>query len=125
MTRYLKKKSDGRSVIPVQDLLIWTPVLSDHPGLEEYSDPTNGAQSDGIADEAHVDDLLDDGGLPDANKILVLVEAIGSLKPEDFTKGTLLSKPKPRVEALEIIVGFEVSADDRDLAWEEFQRSKG
>ena len=50
----------------------------------------------------------------DQEIIELIVEAIGELDPEDgFTESGV-----PRVNALEEIVGFDITAEDRDEAWE-------
>jgi hypothetical protein len=48
------------------------------------------------------------------NKLQQIVAAIGNLNPEtDFTGGG-----KPKVEALEAVLGFDISAEERDAAWQ-------
>jgi len=48
----------------------------------------------------------------DAERLELIVAAIGELGPDDFTQGGL-----PEVEALEGALGFDLSAAERDQAW--------
>lgn len=51
-----------------------------------------------------------------SEKLQQITDAIKTLNPEDFTGGG-----KPKVEALEASLGFDVSATERDDAWQAYQ----
>jgi len=55
----------------------------------------------------------------DKEKLLLLIAAIATLKPEEFTKGG-----SPQTAALSFAVGFDVTAVERDEAWAEVQKQK-
>jgi hypothetical protein len=52
-------------------------------------------------------------------KLLALLAAIATLKPEDFTKGS-----GPKIEALSTAFGSPVTAAERDEAWAEVNKLK-
>lgn len=52
-------------------------------------------------------------------KMQQIIAAIKALNPEtDFTAGG-----KPKVDVLASVVGFDISADERDAAWQAYQES--
>lgn len=61
------------------------------------------------------------GGKPD-DLTAAVVEAIGKLRaagnPDHFTEA---GKGKPKVDALEAVLSYEISASDRDAAWDVIQ----
>jgi hypothetical protein len=60
-------------------------------------------------------------GVTAANKQVLIVNAITNLDPEkDFTATGL-----PRADTLAEILGFPVSAAERDIAWQTYQREAG
>ena len=53
-----------------------------------------------------------------------IIDAIGQLDPDNSQAWT--SGGKPDVAALELVLGYDIDAADRDAAWAEFQaREKG
>lgn len=53
---------------------------------------------------------------PSSSNIEAIMEAIGSLKPEDFAKDG-----KPKIPCLETLLDTKVSGADRDAAWAKYQ----
>jgi hypothetical protein len=53
-----------------------------------------------------------------SEKMQKITDAIKTLNPEDFTVGG-----KPKVEAIEATLGFDISAQERDDAWQACQEA--
>jgi len=53
-----------------------------------------------------------------SEKLQQITDAIKTLNPEDFTGGG-----KPKVEALEAALGFDISAQERDDAWQTYREA--
>lgn len=135
---YLRKKSDPRPIIPLGELLIWTPILAEREDLEMYvpgkvpvgppelsapsleniviipqSQPVQPGDSVLLAPQ-------EDEPAIDPNRITLIVEAIKKLdRKRDFTKKTTHRESMPRVESIELVVGFKLQPGEREIAWEE------
>jgi hypothetical protein len=54
-----------------------------------------------------------------AHRLQEVKKAIASLDPDDFTSGG-----PPRVKSIEDTCGFDITTDERDLAWKQIQADK-
>ena len=141
-TIYLRKKSDPRPVIPLGELFIWTPILAEREdmeiyvlgkimaGLTEISAPKpediiiiRPSQPVQPGDSVLLASQKDEPAI-DPNRITMIVEAIKKLDPKkDYTKKTTQRESMPRVESIELAVGFKLHAGEREIAWEEVKVS--
>ncbi|NKE69895.1 hypothetical protein [Candidatus Manganitrophus noduliformans] len=135
---YLKKKSDPRPIIPVEDLYIWNPILAEREDMEVYVpgqvsvspvglqppsqenaiviDPSDFQPGDSV--KLSPEDELNTMTV-DPNRIKAIVEAIGKLDPKkDYTKKTPQREAMPRVESIERLTGFKLEPGERDIALE-------
>ena len=130
--KFVKRKGDDRSPImsytPAFEKMLKDGVLEFCPDpAESVTDPTPNLTPEVIVSTG--DKTEEDAGkepeIP-ANTVAVqaqIVEVIKGLdmNDENFTVRTKVSEPKPRVEAIEKILRFNISADERDAAWKAFQ----
>jgi hypothetical protein len=61
---------------------------------------------------------------PDPNKVTVIVSAIPQLKEADWTKATGQRPAMPRVDALSILLGYDVTREERDAAFKEYSEQR-
>lgn len=122
------------------DLYIWQPLLAARPDMEEYFPlaaepevvdaapaPVVEAVVAAIEAPAPAAPPVDAAPAPapvippllegDPNRLTMIVEAIGALRPEDYRKS------KPKVTALEAVLGFQISEKERDAAMEEMKKA--
>lgn len=141
--RYLRKISDTRPVIPLSDLFIWSEILSERPDMVEIWGPPpaeanrlGGVQSpDGerflplirpvIDEEANsIPPVLETASPGDQYRLTLIVAAIAVMPLEEYTLPDPRTPAKPRVDRLRSVVGFDVSAVERDCAFEIFLEAK-
>lgn len=120
--KYIRKKG---TTLPIY---VWTGKLASRPDMEECEGPV-------LVKEARLapsspppvitpeEAQVLPNGYPVVSRIGKIVEAIKGLSKDDFTTtGT----PKPKVHALTAILGYgegeEVTAEERNEAWEIYQK---
>ncbi|MBI3805398.1 MAG: hypothetical protein HY282_16745 [Nitrospirae bacterium] len=141
--RYLRKINDTRPVIPVGDLFIWSEILSQRPDMVEIWGPPpaeanrlGGVQSpDGERFLPRILPVIDEEANPippvsetpspgDQYRIALIVAAIAVMPLEEYTLPDPRTPAKPRVDRLRSVLGFDVSAVERDCAFEIFLEAK-
>ena len=109
------------------EVFVWTERLAMRPDMVPYEPPVTEQDSqkedvaagntglksfvpdpDQIGQTQAGDDIP-----PDPNKVIAIQDAIATLTPEDFTRTGL-----PKMEALEALLGFKPTAEERSAAVE-------
>lgn len=137
---YLKKKSDTRPIIPMEELWISTEALLKRDDMEEYVpgkvsiQPPKPAEMEMLPPAVNLgtdSDIPpppsvtlasgdDDDAPVDLNQIAMIKQVIRVLdKDRDFTKKTPQRESMPRVEAIERELGRKLLPGEREAAWEE------
>lgn len=118
--RLLRRKGDDSGRV-----FAYNPVLAVKEEFEEVIIPTAiPQQPETAAKQTLPEDPLAQGqesaDVNDANKEQLIIAAIATLDPEDFTAETPTSPPKPRTDVLSRKLGFKVTAVERDAAYKEY-----
>ena len=121
MMKYLRKHGTN-------EIFVWTERLAMRPDMVLYEPPVKveDSQKEDVAagnsglksfvpdpDQIGQAKVGDEVIPPDPNKVIAIQEAIATLAPEDFTKTGL-----PKMEAIEALVGFKPTAEERSAAVE-------